>query len=986
NIISDEIKIWVDEATATPGATYTYHTYINNSDENFINTPVGIGRENAVTLAMDKLFGAANEIKMEISGSLSYQACHGSNYVDVFGDTTTLTLRRHKADVEGSIAAFKTKYLESTDLPTLGSDNFAATHYSKLDDTEGAEAKALVIETTPNWLYVRDLTAGADATSNNFLMLNNTNGWESPRIPDATAEGGERALRPGDIITGFAMIPASTSLGNLVSANTGFARTVKYLETSSEKTDSTIIRINYENPADAEHYFKNIAFDEDNRMMMFTLKNVKVDVKNISGNDEYILRIGDTDASDHKPVSLNLSIFEHRVGGWRLAYKEDAEYDITGVLVKNDEIGGYSLALINFYGTGLTETPEVFVADSEDKSAEVQNFTHTLTFEMTAGTNAEIWFTTDGTDPRNNIDSRQHYTGPVKLDLAEGQDRVVVKAFAVEAGMTPSATVTRTFVKNSRELSLLLNFINRAEEGTDYHFNGTVRVVDIVGNYMFVRGVAGHYMPIYLEGGWESNALSAGDYLTDFLINPLFAGKDENKVLRAAEVTPGFESKFDTPLTGSNLPDIDISNTPEVTEVGANNIRRKVSLTNVMFAHPEGNDAAWLMLAHSGEATPVAVNAEATGIDMSEVRANTNYAVTGYVMVAENSDAIEFWPMNLTVIPTPAPVKAEVNALAVKENGNEYTASFYPTASVAFTHEDPRATIQYFIGDNETDENTRWYEYYAGHPLVITESCHIHVRALNAQGKTSAETHVNLTLLTPAGDVVFAQVDDDKEGTSTVTLAAKDGSDAEIWYSVDTPDNMEKYDNPFTLDKTAIVYARIRGGENAADGALCHSLVIVPAKPEAPKDIETNGNSLRFSQTITEEGWAVVTIEPVTPVEGGTIYYTTEAGKKLPGEGIKYEAPVVMKESGVIIAIMTIEGHPASQAYETTVWVVPVTTGIDGIEGSSENAVRVDGDSIVAPEGSEVFDINGRRVNPTGLAGGVYIVRTPEGKAVKVRI
>ena len=61
-------------------------------------------------------------------------------------------------------------------------------------------------------------------------------------------------------------------------------------------------------------------------------------------------------------------------------------------------------------------------------------------------------------------------------------------------------------------------------------------------------------------------------------------------------------------------------------------------------------------------------------------------------------------------------------------------------------------------------------------------------------------------------------------------------------------------------------------------------------------------------------------------------------------------------------------------------------TSIDDIESEGESAVRVEGGNIIAPEGSEVFDLSGRRVSVTGIRPGIYIVRIPGGRAVKVRL
>ncbi|WP_290094343.1 hypothetical protein, partial [Paramuribaculum intestinale] len=59
-------------------------------------------------------------------------------------------------------------------------------------------------------------------------------------------------------------------------------------------------------------------------------------------------------------------------------------------------------------------------------------------------------------------------------------------------------------------------------------------------------------------------------------------------------------------------------------------------------------------------------------------------------------------------------------------------------------------------------------------------------------------------------------------------------------------------------------------------------------------------------------------------------------------------------------------------------------TGIDGVGADQEaGSVRVEGNSIIVPEGAQTFDIAGRRVNPQGLPRGIYIVRLASGKAVK---
>ena len=59
-------------------------------------------------------------------------------------------------------------------------------------------------------------------------------------------------------------------------------------------------------------------------------------------------------------------------------------------------------------------------------------------------------------------------------------------------------------------------------------------------------------------------------------------------------------------------------------------------------------------------------------------------------------------------------------------------------------------------------------------------------------------------------------------------------------------------------------------------------------------------------------------------------------------------------------------------------------SGIDAIE-DSDTGVIVNGNSIIAPEGSRVYDISGRIMDAETLPAGIYIVNTPKG-TVKTRI
>ena len=89
-----------------------------------------------------------------------------------------------------------------------------------------------------------------------------------------------------------------------------------------------------------------------------------------------------------------------------------------------------------------------------------------------------------------------------------------------------------------------------------------------------------------------------------------------------------------------------------------------------------------------------------------------------------------------------------------------------------------------------------------------------------------------------------------------------------------------------------------------------------------------------------------------------------------------------LKAGTATITAITSNGLTAS----CTVTVKAKSAGIDGVDSEGESAVRVEDGNIIAPEGSEVFDLNGRRVTASNLRPGIYIVRIPRGKAVKIRL
>ncbi len=977
NAISDEVKL-----TITGNANGESKFCWASNEEGNNTQPITNN-----TLTIKRPTGSNNTVKRVIWSELNdMKSLNPAKVKFIF----------HTPEKVASIEEFKTKEFANFANPDAGQ-----TEYYQMT------GKAIVEEITPEYLYVRDYNDSPMAEliedeHMHRMLIHNSNGWD---VLVADPAGGEaRPLQKNDVITGFAIHPQHKK-GNLLSESTGFARTFKV-----DKHDDAYSFAPEEIQAAPTD---NFLFEEIHRMRLVTLKGVEVKRTTNTGADREEYPYNYTLQIDGTP-RMRMDVF--RRSGFAEAYAENTGFDLTGVVLldsDNDTDKTFSFALLSFKGSAKVAMPEVYIDGIADKTLTEQPFVAgtikmdavKLTTDGAAINESEdnkvtIHYSIDGLDPLQNLGSRHEYEeGADELKLADHD--VEIRAFASYPGMTPSDVVVRRFRKQSNDVQYILNFLNTAREGNAYRFTSSVKAVAKGGDYLFVAGSVGHYLPIYREGGWGNMAVKPGQYLKGFTV-----GYKVDEYGNRMAVATGYEHTFGNVADdGESV----IKATPdEVSSISAANARRLVRISNVRVNAAGGRSGEWtitelsdgqthpLMAGLLGEVEVTDAEGNPTGETLQD---GETYNITGFVMLGElrtvpsdpeDADSeptvestVEFWPMSAVRVTRSAPVTAEMTNLAeepVTDENGDIRATFNGMTEVSLSTTGHNATIYYWLESEETDESkATWYTYQR--PFIITGQEKIHAKS-QAEGMAESDhTHVILTPATMSGDVEFSV--NAEPGMTTVTITAAAGS--EIWYSNGTAGCDKRYTagQKLTFEEETMLYACAKA-PGMGRGPVSRMLVMV--KEATPDDIETTGNSLQFSHKATEEGFVEVTIEAVTPVAGGTIYYTTEAGKKLPGEGVRYDGPVVMKESGVIIAVMVIGGRPASQAYETNVWVVPVVTGIEDVDADRQESVRAEGNDIVAPAGSEVYDIAGRRVRPTGLASGIYIVRTPDGKAVKVRI
>ncbi|MDE6524936.1 MAG: chitobiase/beta-hexosaminidase C-terminal domain-containing protein, partial [Paramuribaculum sp.] len=286
--------------------------------------------------------------------------------------------------------------------------------------------------------------------------------------------------------------------------------------------------------------------------------------------------------------------------------------------------------------------------------------------------------------------------------------------------------------------------------------------------------------------------------------------------------------------------------------------------------------------------------------------------------------------------------------------------------------ENDEFTVYYTLDGSEPDMNSAMFTP-GMKPLELTEAATVKALMIE-QGKRPAKTVASQALTVRANDLDITA--EKGEGFSTVAIAPKDAKHvdpkAEIRYTTDgtTPDaSSQLYKGEFEV-------------EAADNGMTIKAICIEPGKTAgnvAAATVAVEG--LRPSCDVTiiyTEADGVYTITLTAPA--GKIFYAlndaTEFKLYDPAKPITY----VSDTDGTcsVRAYALEEGKKEGKIAEHSFAV----TGIDGVGADQEaGSVRVEGNSIIVPEGAQTFDIAGRRVNPQGLPRGIYIVRLASGKA-----
>ncbi|MDE5744528.1 MAG: chitobiase/beta-hexosaminidase C-terminal domain-containing protein, partial [Paramuribaculum sp.] len=552
-----------------------------------------------------------------------------------------VTVRFNKIDADRieSIPEFKETYINDSDLPAPG-DEFDESN----DDIFRYEGYARVINVTPHYLYIRtnmpnDGELSNGELSSHSLLLYNADGWEQgvaginhialsddgeETPPAVVEEARPQLLKKDDIITNFALIPTTSGFGNLIGDATGFIRTFRRVM-DMEVGSNTPNEINAQD-------LRVKAFDESDRMLRYEIKNVKVlrDEITLTGSEgqdstAYIYTLD----IPGKPILNNGDVFEANPD-WDVIWSESAMFDLGGVVMLHDadkaegEDGRYMLALIpdnvGVSGVPTPRAPRIRLEEAPGvKDGRFITKAKVILESNTAeeNKNADIFYTTDGTDPRLNTKSRKNYTQTGPFEITKN---TVIKAY-VRANGTPNSELADTiYTRRDIDTRYIVNFLDAAVENTPYHITATTKVVAKGGEYIFVRGTQGHYLPVHFDEASMEKMPEKGEYLTDFIAEAHIVSLPEGNIVRGAHVIGEYAPLFNG--VSKEMPEgmtEDISAEPdEVNTITTANARRYVRINEVSLegfkmqaqnGHTDTQAAGqWILHTKKGDGERIRVN------------------------------------------------------------------------------------------------------------------------------------------------------------------------------------------------------------------------------------------------------------------------------------------------------------------------------------------------------------------------------------------
>ncbi|MDE5720507.1 MAG: chitobiase/beta-hexosaminidase C-terminal domain-containing protein [Paramuribaculum sp.] len=696
---------------------------------------------------------------------------------------------------------------------------------------------------------------------------------------------------------------------------------------------------------------------------------------NLAGNDAD----GFTTVT-RQPVKLDFSSVASKTDGWKNQAKEAVDNGLAvklmGTLSGAEDGSAYTLNVLTYDNLsseavdgnlaltfdGVTFDPEHTEFYSVGKlGCEAPDGVHVY---YTMVDPAEMEFDESATDEQKaaKIAEKLAALPETLLDNAKGvvADRTVwVRLTTCTPGEAPIKAQVYEVTKRSTDVNTIAEVVKaQSADGKGiYHVRSPWLVTDKGTDRVIVTDGLIH-AALHVSGQ-NASLPEVGSHLQEFAVAKGAAGMHPDYTYAfGLSGNDLHRVTVDAPATPVKAPEVE-----NVASVSADSHGHLVGFTDVKLA---GNKTAGFALkdafaADGGAATDLAVN-NSLGISLDQMLDDDTealYRIVGYAMPSA-AGGMELWPAE--VIRRTKIATVPVITLSAEK-------SLEP-ATVTISCADESLTIEY-----STDGGKNWIEYTG--EFYQFESAVIKARASKAYLDSSDEDAAAFTRLyiSPAPMASFEESD----GMTKVTLGSSAAGAASGSYSI-----------YYTLDgsiptKESALYTDTAPIEVTSAGTVIKAILI----DNDPEAVESAVKEWPVAFTPALSGDVAFDIKPeagktVITISGpGTISYSFDGVTY-----VVYKDPIVITNDGqtdlqgTIHAFAQEDGKRPGAVKEESYRV----SGIGSLSADGAAGVSVDGSTIVAPEGSMVFDITGRRVGLTGLRRGIYIVRLPDGKAVKVSV
>ena len=858
---------------------------------------------------------------------------------DLKSDALTVTVRNiiHSKTAINGAQAFKDRFAEGT----IGREAYtdlkgrfvvARKHRGTLaspatSSTRSAARSAARSADETTWLYLRDLS---DPDSEEFFMIHGDN---------------LDAFNEGDIFTQLTILPERFD-GNVVADISGL-ETLAVRETDAEQRPVTIpkdelaslsvaYRMNLCSHEGHTHYSQAAALPESlRRYDLLSLHNVGVRVDAESG--EYFAQL-----AEEFPIGFHLMGGDREMIAGPMADKRNARLDLHGVMITGPD-GGWILELERAAATPVLQPTVITLTSGGDDADGLFAKYATVTVD-TPEEGAEIYYRING-GAYSTIKAGE----PVTIG-----ETSLFDTYSCRPGTAESAVVARRFTKTTVAVHSVSELMSTLTDNRPHHIMNTMVVAEVVDNVMMAADADAHWIALWNPDGW-GDAYKRGDNVADFIVNI----PDDRT--RFFTIDP---DNMPQPLTGLTteerlrVPHATVREIISDADAGtlvAMQGGQITTDTQVYTVSPEANRG----IVYSLNPAPLGL------LDWMAAPEGEVFVITSYVMSAPDGST-ELWPIRLD---------------AVRHTYDPEIIAEEPVfvGSTEFTVDSELGAYVWW----STDGGATWNEYPDA-PVTIDRTCTVSVYAQLPGLSDSQTVTLDFTREYVSGDVEIQAALGNGYVDVEIVPGEPVGDDGyRIYCTTDGTEPQVKaahrYKGALRLRSTAVVKA-LMVEEGKRPGAVNACEVIVPQGV-------SGAIKIHFKEG---DGVTAVIITPfyVIPQGSYSIYYTTDGSEPQADPTMLYDGSALMLSEPCTVKAMLVQdgmlpGEVLSQA-------IRILTGISAPGSDSDTTHEVvctpEG-MITAPEGSRLYDMAGRLLDiKATLRKGVYIVVTPDGKAVKILV